>query len=1347
MTSNSGRGSPKMALRPRGDLMRKILIRIAYILCGLIVAVGLGLLLSVSLVNVDGVHDYLLRLAQKKATTAIGAPVTLENFRVNVPALRVDLYGIVVGGAAPYRGQPLLEVSHIEATIRIISILHMKWYLNRLQIDHPVAWIVEGKDGSSNLPALHGGSKKSNINLFNLAIRHAIIDRGGLYVNDRPHEVNGELSELGLRAAYHPEEAAYIGVLEYKSGRIQIGALRPVPHSLEAPFIMKAGSLQINRATLATGKSKVVLAGDVKDFSNPSINARYDATVDAADISQFIHNPWVPAGVLRASGTATYHRDPAKSALSTITLDGKASSRVLVFAAQRSVVPVRRVSAEFSVAEGAVRLRSFQASVLGGNIAAEGVETLTGAHPGGSMQAEIRAVELEDADDLLPSRSLRPIRVTGTINGTAIAWWGATLSDIVAKVDTTISGEISRKILDTRSTSDASNASANSIPVSGRIEGTYVRRDNSVKLTNTFLRTPETSLALNGTVAKHSSLAVQFRSSNLGEVVALTRLFATRRASPPAGNFDLAGQGSFQANVKGSLTAPAITGYLDATDLKIDGTGWKSAHASIALDPSSIKVENAYVAPESEGDIRLSGSANLDHWSFNKTNSIKASLTISRMKLSDLLKATKQSLPLAGTVNAALHLSGSAERPKGEGRIQLTDATAYGQPIRSAGAIFSTERGDVTANVTVDIAGGRVKARATVNPEQRSYKAEVSSSGVLVEKLDFAKAKEAKARGALAIHVSGAGTFENPELSGDVRISNASIEGHSLSDANLQINLADKIVSAIASSTVAHAPIQAHATVSLSGGYPADVSLDTATLPLQPLLAMYSPDVADEIAGQTEVKLHVHGPLKNLAAITGSLNIPVLSVTYKGMGNVTAAGPINIDYEGGNLHIKPVAIRGTDTNVEVQGMIPLSGTAPPSLLVQGDVNLQIAQLFSPEMRSAGIAHIDIHSGGPSSPGFAGQIDIRGASVSYESVPIGLSNGNGTLTLSGNRINIARFNGSIGGGTITAQGGVVLLPNLRFDLGMTASNVRMIYPQGMWESVDASLRFTGDTERALMGGTVAISDLSFTPAFDLTSMLGQFSTGVVAPTSPGFAQNLLLNIAVHSTNTLNPASRTMSVAGTAALAIRGTAAHPALIGRVNLTGGSMIFNGNRFVLTGGTIQFVDPNQLRPVLNLSLTTTVQQYDIDLRFTGPIDQIRGEFTSNPSLPRSDVISLLAFGTTTEAQTANPTPANQAAESMIASQVSSRVTSRISKIAGISQFSISPVLTSGTAAGPAGAVITIRQQVTGNLFITFSTNVASTQDETIQGQYKLSPRVSVSATRDPNGGFAVDTLIRKSW
>ena len=73
--------------------------------------------------------------------------------------------------------------------------------------------------------------------------------------------------------------------------------------------------------------------------------------------------------------------------------------------------------------------------------------------------------------------------------------------------------------------------------------------------------------------------------------------------------------------------------------------------------------------------------------------------------------------------------------------------------------------------------------------------------------------------------------------------------------------------------------------------------------------------------------------------------------------------------------------------------------------------------------------------------------------------------------------------------------------------------------------------------------------------------------------------------------------------------------------------------------------------------------------------------------------------------------------------------------------------MLEGGSSQGPAGANITIQQRVTGNFFVTFSSNVSSTQNQTIMGQYQLSPRVGVSATRDQNGGFGFDTTIKKTW
>ncbi len=53
------------------------------------------------------------------------------------------------------------------------------------------------------------------------------------------------------------------------------------------------------------------------------------------------------------------------------------------------------------------------------------------------------------------------------------------------------------------------------------------------------------------------------------------------------------------------------------------------------------------------------------------------------------------------------------------------------------------------------------------------------------------------------------------------------------------------------------------------------------------------------------------------------------------------------------------------------------------------------------------------------------------------------------------------------------------------------------------------------------------------------------------------------------------SRTLSVSGAANLRLTGTAADPVLLGRASLTGGDLVFQGNRYVLQSGVIDFVNP----------------------------------------------------------------------------------------------------------------------------------------------------------------------------
>jgi translocation and assembly module TamB len=244
------------------------------------------------------------------------------------------------------------------------------------------------------------------------------------------------------------------------------------------------------------------------------------------------------------------------------------------------------------------------------------------------------------------------------------------------------------------------------------------------------------------------------------------------------------------------------------------------------------------------------------------------------------------------------------------------------------------------------------------------------------------------------------------------------------------------------------------------------------------------------------------------------------------------------------------------------------------------------------------------------------------------------------------------------------------------------------------------------------------------------------------------QNVQLNIAVESTTGINLVSKQLSLEGSANLHVQGTAAQPVVLGRINLNGGDLIYMKNRYILDGGTIDFVNPVETQPLVNVTVDTTIQEYAIHLHIEGPTDHLRTNYASDPALPPADIISLLAFGKTSEAAAANPTPGNLGAEDAVASQVTSKVTDRIQKIAGISQLSVDPVL-GGNSSGQQnpGARVTIQQRVTSNLYVTFSTDVTSTQSQQVQMEYKMSPRVSFSGDRDQNGGFGFDVRIHKSW
>jgi translocation and assembly module TamB len=1347
-----------VASGPRRRWVSHAYIRvIAYVAAGFAVVVILCCCALTAFLNSTAGHRYLLDLAQQKASAALGVPVRLQNFTLHLAGLSVDLYGIRIAGAAPHSDPPLLQADHLRVGVRIVSALSRTWYLDQVEIDHPVAWLVVDRNGVSNLPAFQS-SGSGHTDIFDLGIRRVQITRGEVYYNSRPQSLSANLHDLAFKSTFSSLLRRYSGTVSYSRGNLSIGSFRPLEHRFEAEFDAAPAIFTLKHAGISAGASSVTLSATVENFSAPLVNAEYQIVLDGRQAAQILHEPDVPSGSVRTWGTLKYQQSANQNVVEALTINGELASTELTL--QGSVrAGIANLSAHYSLAGGNASLESLRGHVLGGELNAEGTMQAIGGNTHSNFHVDLKKVSLAALEQALGSSAPgKNVSLNGTANATATATWGKTIDDLMAHADLTVNGNATRPRSGPQAgpqqqpAGNASQSAANVpaaapvIPLQGAFHAVYSNANRDLTLNNSYLKSSQTNLLLNGTMSRQSSLSVQLQANDLSEIAAIADAF--RAPGSNAQRINLSGRASFQGTVRGTTASPDLTGQLTADNLEYNGTKWKLLRTGVELSPARASLQNISLQSMDRGQMTGNASVGLRDWSPSGQSLLQADLTALDFPAATIATLAGRSIPVTGTLNVSAHLHGTVFAPTGNASVRLTSATAFGEPVTQATIDLTGSGKDVKAVARIQLPAGTIQSDMTTDPAARTYTAQLSSSGIDLAKLQAVTSRGINAQGVVTLQLHGQGSFDDPALDGAVEIPKLTVGGQVISQTKLQLNAAHHVANVELASSFGNTPLHGNGQIHLDGDYQIDASLDTGTLPLEPLLAAYEPEEQAGMTGQLEVHATAHGPLKNKNQLQAQVKIPVLKIAYNNNVVQLEASSIQADYANGIVRLQPVTLRGTDTELSVQGAFPLGSQAPASLEAHGAINLAIAQIFDSDLRASGQLKLNIDSHGTTAGSLlAGEIDVSEASLGTDTSPVSLQHANGVLKLTSDRIEIAKLEGTVGGGSVSAQGAVTYRPNVQMNVGLTVRGAQMLYPQGVRETADANLRFIGSTTNASLSGAVNLTDMSFTPAFDLNALVNQLSGGVEVPQQPGFAQNLQLNIAVNSSGNANLVSRTLSVDGTANLQVRGTAAEPVVLGRVNLSGGDVILSGNRYVLTGGTIQFINPSLTEPILNVGLTTTIQQYKIDLRFRGSADQMRTQYTSDPALPQADIINLLAFGQTTEASAMNATPMNQQAEGLVASQVSSQVTSRISKAEGISQLSISPVLAGSTAAGPPGANLTIQQRVTGNLFVTFSTNVATTQGQTIQGQYQVSPRVTVSATRDPNGGFAVDTLIKKSF
>jgi translocation and assembly module TamB len=550
-------------------------------------------------------------------------------------------------------------------------------------------------------------------------------------------------------------------------------------------------------------------------------------------------------------------------------------------------------------------------------------------------------------------------------------------------------------------------------------------------------------------------------------------------------------------------------------------------------------------------------------------------------------------------------------------------------------------------------------------------------------------------------------------------------------------------------SDISTGEVHAHAEAALSGNYTVTGSMTLKQVDIDPFITAGLR--LEGLTGHSSIDGNVtlSGSLQQPDEIQWNVDLSRVAVSYASV-NLENNGPVRLQYQRDEVRVQPSTLRGLETDMTVSGSAHFNAERALDLRVAGDVNLRLLSAFIPDLDAQGPARVDAGIAGTlANPRITGRVRLESSSVRYGDFPTGLSNLNGDLVFDASRISFTNVNAESGGGQLNIGGSLTYSGGpLRYDLTVRSNGVRVRYPVGMSWLAGGTLRLTGDAEAATLSGRVTVERLLMAEGFDFGSLVASSSEPVSAPsTTSAFLRNLQFDIQADLAPNARIEWTSARFQTEASMRVRGTWEHPILLGHLHLLNGQMQFRGNRYQLSRGDINFANPFRLDPVISIEAATTIRQYEVDVSFNGPASHLTMSYRSDPPLPSSDIIALLAMGETGEESQLRSSPSGQTsqvgANTLLSEAISSSLGGRIQRLFGISHFSVDPFLSNSTTGGGAtSARVTISQQVSNNLIITYISNVTSTQQQVIQIEYALRRDISIVALRDENGTFGIDVV-----
>ena len=1269
--------------------------------------------------------------------------VEIAHFRFRPWLFQIMLQNLVIHGSEGTGDPPLISVREVEVGLSPGQLLRRRLRLRYVDTDGLQVHLRTNAQGVTNLPSPgeRASAQQGWGDLMDLSIGRLTISHSVFFWNDQqqPVEIDAQKLAMLLRMT----RGRYSGTLSSSATTIRSPSWSPLPITFNSRFELSPTSLVFSSfAWQAQG-----MAGEASFTVLPlpvlQASGSFHSWTEIPALAGILHAPELRAGILQFEGLAVYQDG-------SISAQGRAQARQVAILNPALPSILLDATTSYAWGENQLNLTNLLVSIWGGTVRGTLQANFQDSPAKFRFDSQLHQVRL---DNVLKSASTPPLLAAqlhpaSMADGALRATWSGRGEGLKADFDLTLQGAVA--------------ASHNVLPLSGVARGTLEDgRGWTLHLGDSEFRTPHSTITAHGTLTERSApsaavepLALTVSTDNFEE---WRPFFQALVAAPSGIPLELKSRVEFSGQLRGSFEAPSLQGRVSTGRFQYHGWTWDQLAATVALNPGFVQVSSGRIEHE-KSSFELDASAQLDHWRLTPDSVVRFSAQAQRTPIEGLRAAINSDFPIRGSVTGRMDVEGTTATLAGSGSLRIDAGAVADEPFDSFSAqLRVTQSVWKLQDIQLTKNRGRLSGNITLEPDRRFASGQLQGTDFRLADIRRLPMTASTAPfkggldGMLNFEARGQGTPEDFHLQSSWRFRNLNVEGTPLGELHGTLTGEGNQLRLEGQDQSPAGDLHFSAKATASGDWPMDAEGEYSSLRADPWIrAFFNRQFAAAVTlGGT---FQAAGPLRTPAKIAFQSHGTDVAVDFPSV-QWRNAQPVDVHYSDGRLALSRFVMRGPSTELEIEGTVGCTEGVTLDLRAEGTANATVLTVFDPKLQTSGRSALHVRlTGTPARPRLNGAMDIQDLSLDYSGLPFRFNDLQGTIDLEGERAIIRSLHGTSGGGTVILSGFITLVESPRYEVRTDLSQVRVRYPPSFTSVLDGNLRLAGDVDQAQLQGElvvrqmVANENINFiSKIIESSNPLAEQPTNVTSP----IASKVRLNVRVTSAPPVQLQTPNLRLVGDIDIRLQGSVANPVQVGSIHLLSGESVFRGNRYTLVRGDMNLTNPFRTQAYLDLEAQTRIQSYDLTLDISGPFDRLKFSYRSDPPLANTDILSLLALGYVKQEEafsTAGGSPtASIGASAILSEALSSQTTSRIQRLFGVSRIKIDPNV--GVPGFGSGALVTVEQQVTHDLTLTYVTDTSYSQYQIIQFEWNISDKVSVLGIRDQNGVFGVEFRFRRRF